>query len=150
MAERSTSYLSRAVDEEFVAAEFGQSHRAPGVQTVCADADFSAKAELETIVEARRGVPEHGRAVDAGLEFLRGLFVGGDDGIAVRGAVAVDRGNGGFERIDDADRDDVVEKLGLVVCLGRGRGGNFIAGEDRGAGGIAAKLNVFCEQSAGE
>ena len=81
---RLTAYLAGAVDEKFVAAEFGQTHGAAGVQAIGADADFSAEAELETIVEARRGVPEHGGAIDSGLEFSRRTFVSRDDGIAVR------------------------------------------------------------------
>ena len=38
--------------------------------------------------------------------------------------LAVDRGDGGVERIDDADRDDVVEELGGVVGGRRGGDGS--------------------------
>src|ERR1035437_1460105 len=95
--------LPGAVDHEFVGAEFPQTHRAAGVEAVGADADLGAIAEFKAVVEARAGVPEDGGAVDVCLKAARGGLVAGDDGVAVRGAVAVDGGNRGVERIDDAD-----------------------------------------------
>jgi hypothetical protein len=93
------------------------------VEAVGADADLGAVAEFEAVGESRAGVPIDGGAVDGREEAAGGGFVGGDDGVAVIGAVAVDRCDGGVERIDDADGDDGVEKFGGVVGGRRGRDG---------------------------
>src|SRR5262249_43275546 len=110
-----TSDLAVAVDHKFVAAQLAEAHRAAGVEAIGADADLGAVAELETIVEARARVPEDRGAVDARLETARSGLVTRDDRVAVAGAVAVDRGDGGVERIDDAYGEDEIEELGSVV-----------------------------------
>ena len=46
---------------------------------------------------------------------MGGRLVARDNGVAVRGAVAVDRGNRGLKRVDDADGDDEVEELGSKI-----------------------------------
>src|SRR5690606_16316755 len=48
-----------------------------------------------------------------------------------------------FQRIDDADGEDVVEELGGVIGVARGCSGNLVTSEDGGAGGIAAELDVL-------
>jgi len=83
--------LAVAFDQEFVGAELTEAHGAAGVEAVGADADFGAVAKFKAIGEARAGVPVNGGAVDGREEAAGGGFVGGDDGVAVVGAVAVDR-----------------------------------------------------------
>ena len=107
----------------FVGAEFGEAHRAAGVEAVGADANFGTESEFEAVVEAGGRVPKNRGAVDFGEEAAGGGFVGGDDRVAVGGAVAVDERDGLIDGIDDADGDDVVEELGAEIGLRRRRDG---------------------------
>ena len=109
--------LAGALDEVFIRAELGKTHGAASVETVGADADLGAETEFEAIIEAGGRVPEDGGAVDFGEEAPGDGFVRGHDRVAVAGAIAVDDGDGLLEGIDNADGDDVVEKLGGVVRL---------------------------------
>ena len=56
-------------------------------------------------------------------------------------AVAVDRGDGRVERIDEADRDDVIEKLGGVVGRRGRRDGDVRAVKNCGAGRVAPQFD---------
>ncbi len=57
----SPSHLTRTLYEILVAHQLFQTHRATRVETISADSDLRPEAELATVVEPRRGVPEHRR-----------------------------------------------------------------------------------------
>src|ERR1019366_9046351 len=143
MGENLTANLPRAVDHEFVGAELAETHRAAGVEAVGADADLGTVAEFEAVVEAGARVPKDGGAVDVRLETARGGLVARDNGITVGGAVAVDGRDGGVERIDHADGENQVEKLGREIGGHGGGVSEFSLRENGGAGGVAAELDVF-------
>ena len=114
----------------FVLVSSLQAAGAAGVELVGADADLGAQAELAAVVEAGAGVDHHGGAVDLVDELLSGREIGGHDRIGVAGAVARDVGDRFFDRVDNGDRQDLVEILGIPV----GRAGGLHRGDDRLAG----------------
>ena len=67
------------------------------MELVGGDADLGAEAELAAVGEAVGDVVEDAGGIDRAEETLRGGFVGGDDGVGVVRAVAVDVGDGFVE-----------------------------------------------------
>src|SRR5690606_10722950 len=90
-------------------------HRAPGVKFLGADTDLGAEPELEAVVEPRRRVDEHGGRVDFLPEPLCPGEVGGDDRLAVPGAVKRYVLEGSVEAVYDAHRQLESQELGVVI-----------------------------------
>src|SRR3546814_4279730 len=118
--------LAFAVDDELERGELAQAHGAAGVELLGRYADLGAEAELLAVDEAGGGVHDDGGGVDLAGEALCGSQVGGDDRLAVAGAVAGDVGDGGIEGVAHPHGQLQVEELGGVV-VGGGGGGAAVA-----------------------
>src|SRR4051794_34573559 len=112
-----------AGDDPLVGGQVVGAHRPAGVEFVGADADLGAQAVLAAVGEAGAGVDDDRGAVDAGGEALDGAGVGAEDRVGVMRTVVVDVVDGGVDRVDDFDADDVGEVLLVPVLVGGGDGG---------------------------
>ncbi len=93
-----SSRLAGAADDVLGGGELPQPHGAAGVELLGADADLGAEAELLAVDEPGRGVDQDGGGVDLAGEAVGGGQVGGDDGLAVTGAVPGDVVDGLVDR----------------------------------------------------
>src|SRR5690606_28850441 len=110
--------LPRAAHAVFEAGELLDADRAAGVHLAGGDADLGAEAELAAVRELRRGVVQHDRGIDLAQKALGRGLIGGDDGVGVVRAVALDMVDGAVEPIDHARGDDGVEIFGGPVLFG--------------------------------
>jgi len=104
--------LAGAEHFPFVDKQSFESYGASGVDFVCADTDFGAEAVAEAIGESRTAIDKHIRRIDQCHESLDLALVGGDYGVGVFRAVAVDVLDGGVQAINDFYREDVIEIFG--------------------------------------
>ena len=79
------------------------------------DAHFGPETIAEAIGEARRGVDEGPRAVEATTEYTPVGVGFGHDGVGMVRGMSGDVSKGGGERGDNGDCYSEVEKLGIVV-----------------------------------
>ena len=82
--------LPVARNDVLVGREFGEPHRAPGVELLGRDSDLGAESELASVGEGRRDVDIDARRVGPLREQPRCLRILGDDRLAVARGVAFD------------------------------------------------------------
>jgi len=100
--------------EEFVFIDYQafESYGAASVDFVGAYADFGAEAIAEAVAETRTAIDENIGGIDQCHEPLGLAPLGGDDGVGVFRAVAVDVLDGSVQAVDDFYRENVIEILG--------------------------------------
>src|SRR3954468_20420867 len=86
-ATSSGANLPGAEDQGAVGGELLQTDRPTRVNSAGGNADLGAEAELASIAELGRGIPQCYRAVDTAQELPGGGFVLGDNGVGVLAAV---------------------------------------------------------------
>ena len=93
------------MNDPFGAGEFAKGQGTPRVPFLRADGHFGAESELMSVVEARRGVDEHGRRIHL-LGKTRGIGrVLRQDAITVLRAMVLDVLNGLVDALDDLDAE---------------------------------------------
>lgn len=90
----------------FVSRQFGQTHRATGMEFLRTDGHLSPQPKLPAVVETSAGVDKHSRRVDLVDEAGGVVPVVGEDGVGMFGAVLVDVINGFAQPGNNFDAED--------------------------------------------